>query len=77
MADRDRDDVVTRLLQRDRRQGWHVVKPEPGEVDGFVVLQNKAGKKVVALISHEDVNDLSDDELLKRIRTTIFESSRS
>jgi hypothetical protein len=68
MADRDLYDVVTRLLQRDRTD-WHVVKPLPGDLEGYVVVQNTTGKKVVVPISHKDVNDLSNDELLKRIRT--------
>ena len=78
MAHRDRYDVVTRLLQAHRRRGrrthwapdcWHVVKPIPGDLEDYVVVQNTAGKKVVVPISQKDVNDLSDDELLKRIRT--------
>ena len=76
MADRDLYDVVTRLLQRDRTD-WHVVKPEPGDIDGFVVIQNEAGKKEVIPISDKDVNDLSGDELLKRMRAAIFYSQRT
>jgi hypothetical protein len=83
MADRDRYDEVTRLLQvhllqahlpRRRRRAahcWHVVKPLPCDIDGYVVIQNTAGKNVVVPISHKDVNDLSDEDLLKRIRTAI------
>ena len=80
MADRDRYRVITRLLQADRSDRrstqraahcWHVVKPLPCDIDGYVVIQNTAGKNVVVPISHKDVNDLSDEDLLKRIRTAI------
>ena len=86
MADRDRYDVVTRLLQahrperrRTRRSAhcWHVVKPKPGDLEDFVVIQNKAGKKVVVPISQKDVNDLSDAELLQRIRAETWRRTKS
>jgi hypothetical protein len=85
----DRYDVVTRLLQvrrlqahlsrRQRRAAdrWHVVKPVGGDLEDYVVIQNKAGKKVVVPISHKDVNDLSDAELLKRIRAATVYKSKS
>ena len=71
---RDRYYLVTSLLQRNQLAAWHVVLPMPEDISGEVVIEHAHGKRVTLSISQANADDLSDPELLRRIRKTIVES---
>ena len=68
----DQYEVVTRLLQTNGLADWHVVEPVSGDVRDYVWIQRAdANRDMYVSISRRDVDDLPDDELLKRIRPAI------
>ena len=65
----DQYEVVTRLLQTNGLADWHVVEPLSGDVRDYVWIQRAdANRDMYVSISRQDVDDLPDEELLKRIR---------
>jgi hypothetical protein len=68
----DQYEVVTRLLRANGLADWHVAEPVRGDVRDYVWIQNADAKRdMYVSISRRDVDDLPDDELLKRIRPAI------
>ncbi len=64
----DQYDTVTTLLLERGLADWHVVEPLRGDVRDNVLIQNVDGRKVYVLASHEEIDSLSDHELLAQIR---------
>lgn len=71
---RDRYDVISELLQQDRLLEWQVVRPVPGDTSREVVIEHVHRKRVTVPVTQADVDNLSDPELLRRIRKAILES---
>ena len=71
---RDRYDVISELLQQYGLLEWQVIRPVPGDTSGEVMIQHVHRKRVTVPITQADVDNLSDPELLRRIRKAIFES---
>lgn len=71
----DQYEVVTRLLQTNGLADWHVVEPVSGDVRDYVWIQRAdANRDMYVSISRRDVDDLPDEELLKRIHRAMGKS---
>ena len=74
----DQYEVVTRLLQTNGLADWHVVEPLSGDVRDYVWIQRAdANRDMYVSISRQDVDDLPDEELLKRIRRAMGNPSQT
>ena len=74
----DQYEVVTRLLQTNGLADWHVVEPLSGDVRDYVWIQRAdANRDMYVSISRQDVDDLPDEELLKRIRRAMGKSAQT
>ena len=65
-------EVITRLLKvMGRSAEWYIVDPVPGDLRGFVMIQNRRGVQLAVPISTKDIDDLTDDQMIVRLFSAI------
>ena len=68
-------EVITRLLKlMGRSEEWRIVESVAADLRGFVTIQNKPGVQVVVPISTNDIDDLTDDQMIVRIFSAIADA---